>query len=49
MKDDSADDPAAIVTKLEASGDLDGRLKAIENKAANDNKLGDRLDRIEPS
>lgn len=49
LKDDNADDPAAIVTKaLEGfQATIDDRLKAIETKAANDNKLGDRLDRIE--
>lgn len=49
FKDDNADDPATIVTKaLEGfQTKLDDRLKAIETKAANDNKLGDRLDRIE--
>lgn len=49
LKDDNADDPAAIVTKaLEGfQATFDDRLKAIETKAANDNKLGDRLDRVE--
>ena len=49
LKDDNADDPAAIVTKaLEGfQTTIDGRLKALETKVANDNKLGDRLDRIE--
>ncbi len=48
LKDDNAD-PAAIVTKaLEGfQSTFDDRLKAIETKTANDNKLGDRLDRIE--
>lgn len=49
LKDDNADDPAAIVTKaLEGfQTAIDDRLKPLETKAANDNKLGDRLDRIE--
>lgn len=43
------DDPANIVTKaLEGfQTAFDDRLKAIETKTANDNKLVDRLDRIE--
>jgi HK97 family phage major capsid protein len=42
-------DPATIVTKALAGFQtaLDDRLKPIETKAANDNKLTDRLDRIE--
>jgi HK97 family phage major capsid protein len=50
LKDDPAgDDPSAIVTKaLEGfQKTFDDRLKAIETKHANDNKLGDRLDKIE--
>jgi HK97 family phage major capsid protein len=43
------DDPASIVTKaldgLQAK--IDVRLQEIEKKSANDNKLGDRLDRLE--
>jgi HK97 family phage major capsid protein len=50
LKDTGDDnDPAAIVTKALAGFQtaLDDRLKPIETKAANDNKLTDRLDRIE--
>jgi HK97 family phage major capsid protein len=50
LKDAGDDnDPAAIVTKALAGFQtaLDNRLKPIETKAANDNKLTDRLDRIE--
>jgi HK97 family phage major capsid protein len=50
LKDDPAgDDPAQIVTKaLEGfQAKIDDRLKALETKTANDNKLGDRLDKIE--
>jgi len=47
--DVDSDDPANMVTKaLEGfQAAFDGRLKAIETKAVNDNKLADRLDRIE--
>jgi HK97 family phage major capsid protein len=47
--DVGSDDPAQIVTKaLEGfQTAIDDRLKALETKSANDNKLDERLDRIE--
>jgi HK97 family phage major capsid protein len=49
LKDTGEDDTAGIVTKALAGfqASVDERLKAIETKAANDNKLTERLDRIE--
>lgn len=48
LKDDNAD-PAEVVTKAlnEFQTSVDARLKEIETKAVNDNKLVDRLDKIE--
>lgn len=46
---EEADDPTAIVTKQlgDFQAAFDTRLKEIEKKAANDNGLGARLDKIE--
>lgn len=48
LKDDNAD-PAEVVTKAldELKTSVDARLKDIETKSANDNKLADRLDKLE--
>jgi HK97 family phage major capsid protein len=48
LKDDNAD-PAEVVTKAlnEFQASVDARLKDIETKSANDNKLAERLDKIE--
>lgn len=48
LKDDNAD-PAEDVTKAlnEFQTNVDARLKDIETKSANDNKLADRLDKLE--
>jgi HK97 family phage major capsid protein len=48
LKDDNAD-PAEVVTKAlnEFQASVDARLKDIETKAANDNKLAERLDKLE--
>lgn len=49
LKDADDIDPANMVTKaLEGfQAAFDDRMKELEKKTANDNKLGDRLDRIE--
>ena len=49
LKDDNAD-PAEVVTKAlnEFQASVDARLKDIETKSANDNKLAERLDRSKP-
>lgn len=49
FKDAEGDDPTAIVTKaLEGlQAKIDDRFSALEKKQANDNGLGDRLDKIE--
>ncbi|WP_438274379.1 phage major capsid protein [Nitrobacter sp.] len=49
LKDGNDADPAETVTKAldELKTSVDARLKDIETKSANDNKLADRLDKLE--